>query len=229
MTFDSFYVLAQLQDLERQIAETPRQIEPFRIAYLHEDRPDILCNRVDSKRLLSALAATTARLHARIVATDGLCTNVELLPELVLRAVRMVLLTELAALRDLVGSSAPHERGRTATRSRFRYLHDLMVFVHEELDRITRTWSGHRDRPWADRRAFRAALYAAAQAMQQLGRVPDLAHFLREGSVRDDWPELAAICTRMRAALDIRIAVQPDRPLLMQAQRLHELTIAEPL
>lgn len=229
MTFDSFYVLAQLQDLERQLAETPRQIESLRIAYLHEDRTEILCNLVDSERLLSALAATTAHLHARIVTTDGLGTSLEFLPELALRAVRMVLLTELAALRDVVGIPAQQRRGRATSRGRFRSVHDLMVFVHEELDRITRMWSGRRDRPWVDRRAFRAALSAAARAMQQLGRVPDLASFLREGILRDDWPELAAICTRIRAALDIRIAVQSDRPLLMHAQRLHELTVAEQL
>lgn len=228
MTFDSFYVLAQLRDLERRLAETPRQIESLRIAYLREDRPEILCNLVDSERLLSALAATTARLHARIVTTDGLGASVEFLPELALRAVRMVLLTELAALRDVVGP-APQRHGRAASRGRFRSVHDLMAFVHEELDRITRMWSIRRDRPWVDRRAFRAALCAAARAMQQLGRVPDLANFLREGILRDDWPELAAICARIHAALDIGIAVQPDRPLLMHAQRLRELTVAEQL
>lgn len=228
MTFDSFYVLAQLQDLERHLAATPRQIESLRIAYLREDRPEILCNLVDSERLLSALAATTVRLHARIIATDGLGASLEFLPELALRAVRMVLLTELAALRDVVGSPASR-RGQAQSRGRFRTVHDLMAFVHEELDRITRMWSGRRDRPWVDRRAFRAALCAAARAMQQLGRVPDLADFLREGILRDDWPELAAICTRIRAALDISIAVQPDRPLLVHAQRLHELTVAEQL
>src|SRR3954468_22617073 len=111
----------------------------------------------------------------------------------------MVLLTELAALRDVVGSPAPQKRGPAANRGRFRSVHDLMTFVHEELDRITRMWSGWRARPWTDRRAFRAALCAAAQAMQQLGRVPDPADFLREGILRDDWPELAAICTRIRA------------------------------
>lgn len=226
MTFDSFYVLAQLQDLERRLAETPRQIESLRIAYRRADRPEILCNLVDSERLLSALAATTARLHARIIATDGLGASVESLPELALRAVRMVLVTELAALRDVVGSPAPR-RGQVQSHGRFRTVHDLMAFVHEELDRITRMWSGRRDRPWMDRRAFRVALCAAARATQQLGRVPDLANFLREGILRDDWPELAAICARIRGALDIRIAVQPDRPLLMHAQRLHEITVAE--
>jgi hypothetical protein len=227
MTFDSLYVLAQLQELERQIAETPRQIESLRLAYLREDRSEILCNLVDSQRLLSALVATTARLRTRIVATDGLGTSLEFLPELALRAVRMVLLTELAALRDVVGSPYPPRRGQAQSRGRFRTVHDLVTFVHEELDQITRAWSGHRDRPWSDRQAFRAGVYAAARAMQRLGRVPDLASFLCEGSHRPDWPELAAICARIRAALDIGIAAQSDRPLLLHARRLHEITVAE--
>jgi hypothetical protein len=172
------------------------------------------------------MATATARIHARIVATDGLGAKVEFLPELVLRAVRMVLLTELAALREVMGCPTPQRRA-AANRGRFRDVHDLTAFVHEELDQITRAWSGHRDRPWADRLAFRAGVYAAARAVQRLGRVPDLVSFLCEGGQRSDWPELAEICTRIRAAFDIGIAVKSDRPFLLHAQRLHDLNVAE--
>jgi hypothetical protein len=229
MTFDSFYVLAQLQALEQHITDTPACVESLRLAYAHQDRAEILCSRVDGERLLSAMAITTARLKSRIITTDGLGDRLESLAELAVRAVRMVLLTELADLRDVVGGSDPRGVPRTWCTGRFRRLDDLLAFLYDELDRITRMWSGYRDRPWIDRVAFRAALHAASRAMQQLGKMPALVHFLREGSARHDWPALAEICARIRAALAIGIAVEPEHPLVRHTQRLHELTIAEQL
>jgi len=60
--------------------------------------------------------------------------------------------------------------------------------------------------------------------MRHLGEVPELSRFLREGAMRSDWPALAATCRHMRAALAIRIEVEPDQPLLNHTHRLHELT-----
>jgi hypothetical protein len=175
------------------------------------------------------MANTAARLESRIVATDGLGDSPESLSELVLRAVRMVLLTDLAELRDVAGDLNVHGLPPTWHTGRFRRLEELLAFLRDELDRITLSWSGYRDRPWIDRGAFRAALYAAAQAVQQLGKVPALAHFLREGSARHDWPALAEICARIRAVLSISMAVEPERPRVLHARRLRALTIAEHL
>lgn len=60
--------------------------------------------------------------------------------------------------------------------------------------------------------------------MRHLGEVPELSHFLRDGAARSDWPALRGICRRARAALGIRIVVEPDQPLLIHTHRLHELT-----
>lgn len=226
MTFDSFYALEQLRALERYVAETPARVESLRLAYAREDRAEILCSLMDGERLLSAMAITAARLKELIVTTDGLGNSLESLSELVLRTVRMVVLTELAALRDVISDVAACGRGHALFRGRFRSVDDLLAYVHEELDQITQIWSSYRDRRCTDRTAFRDALYAAARAMQNLGRAPELARFLREGSLRDDWPPLASTCWRIRAALDIQLAVQPDRPLLLHTHRLHELITA---
>ena len=222
MTFDTMAVIGQLQDLEQQIAATPRYVDSLQRAFVRGDRADILCNLVDSERHLRAMATTTASIRVQVVQVDGLDGMLESLAELVLRAVRVVLLAELDVLRGLARGAAARGRSTRLFGGRFQSIDDLASFVHAELDRITRMWS--RDRPWVDREAFRAALRAAAGAMRHLGEVPELSRFLQEGAVRSDWPALVAVCRRTRAVLDIRIVAEPDQPLLIHTHRLHELT-----
>lgn len=221
MTFDSLAVIEQLQDLEQQIAATPRYVDSLQRAFARGDRADILGNLVESERHLRAMATTTACVRDQIVDMDGLGGMLESLTELVLRAVRMVLLIELDVLRGLVCGAAAHGRSTRLFGGRFESIDNLASFVHAELDRITRMWS--RDRPWVDRGAFRTALRAAARAMRHLGEVPELSRFLRDGAVGSDWPALVGTCRRMRAALDVQIAAEPDQPLLIHTHHMHEL------
>jgi hypothetical protein len=175
-----------------------------------------------SERHVRAMATTTACIRDHVVNTDGLGGMPESLAELVLRAVRMVLLAELDALRALWRDPAARGRSTRLFGERFRSFDDLVMFVQAELDRITRMWN--RDQPWVDRLAFRAALRGAAQAMRHLGEEPELSRFLRDGAARRDWPALRRTCKRMRAALDIQIAAEPDRPLVIHRHRRLELT-----
>jgi hypothetical protein len=222
MTFDSISVIERLQDLERQIAGTPRYVDSLQRAFAQGDRADILYNLVHSERHLRAMATTTACIRDQVIEMDGLGGMVGSLAELVLRAVRMVLLSELEALSDLMRGAVRRGRSTRLFGGRFPTVDDLASFVRAELDRITRMWN--RDRPWIDRGAFRAALRDAAQAIRHLGEVPELSCFLRDGAVRGDCPALLRACRRLRAALDIRIAAEPDQPLLIHTHR-HELTL----
>jgi hypothetical protein len=222
MTFDSMTVIGQLQDLEQQIAATPQYVDSLQRAFARGDRADILYHLVHSEHHVRSMATTTACIRDHVVNMDGLGGMLESLAELVLRAVRMVLLAELDALRGLWRGPAASRRSTRLFGDRFRSIDDLASFVHAELDRITLMWN--RDQPWVDRRAFRAALRAAAQAMRRLGEAPELSRFLRDGAGHSDWPALIRICRRIRAALDIRIMVEPDQPLLIHCDRLHELT-----
>jgi hypothetical protein len=170
------------------------------------------------------MARTTAQLKDQILTADGLGDTVESLAELMLRAVRVVLLTELDALQGVWRGAAVRGRSTRLFDGRFQTIDELALFVRAELDRITRMWSGGHDRPYGDRLALRSALRDAAQAMRQLDEVPELAHFLRGGSVRSDWPALRGICRRMRAALGVRIEVEPDQPLLVHIHAPDDLT-----
>lgn len=224
MTFDSIAVIGQLQDLEQQIAATPQYRDSLQHAFAGGEGADILCNLVHSERHVRAMATTTACIRDQVVSMDGLDGTPESLAELVLRAVRMVLLTELDALQYLVRGAAVRGRSTRLFDGRFQSFDELALFLRAELDRVTRMWRRDHDRPWVDRLAFRAALRAAAQAMRHLGEVPELSRFLRDWAGRSDWPALLGICGRMRAALGIQIAVEPDQPLLIQPHRLHEVT-----
>lgn len=224
MTFDSVSVLGQLQDLERQIADATKYLGALQGTHAGKDPAEIRRTVVGSERLITAMALTTSRIKTQVVDTDGLGPKVDSLAELALRAVRMVLLADLVKLQNL-GGRPVRGYALSSARGRLRRVDDLAAFVREKLDRITLMWLDYRDPPSEDRVAFRFALCAAAQAMQRLRKVPALERFLREGSGRNDWPELAEIANRMRAAFEIRIEVQPDQPLLSYAQRLHEVSV----
>lgn len=60
--------------------------------------------------------------------------------------------------------------------------------------------------------------------MRQLGEALELARVPCDGAVRSNWPALLGICRRTRAALCIRIVVEPDQPLLTHTHRLYEFT-----
>lgn len=224
MTFDSIAVIEQLQELEQQIAATPQYVDSLQRAFACGDRADILCNLVHSERHLRTMATTTTRIRDQVVTVDGLDGTLESLGELILRAVRMVLLTELDVLQGLVCGAAARGLSTRLFDGRFQSFDELALFVRAELDRVTRMWRRNHDRPWVDLPAFRAALRAAAQAMRQLGEVPELSRFLRDGATRSDWPALRGICRRTRAALCIRVVVEPDQPLLIHTHRPHEFT-----
>lgn len=224
MTFDSVAILGQLQDLEQQIAAAPQYRDSLQRAFVRGDGADILCSLMHGERHVRAMATTTAHIKHRILTVDGLGGTLESLAELMLRAVRVVLLVELDAFQNVVRSAAAHGRSTRLFDGRFDSFDELASFMRAELDRVTRMWSSDHDRPWTDRLAFRAALGTATQAMRHLAEVPELSRFLRDGSMRSDWPELLRICRRMRAALGTRIAVEPDQPLLIQMHRHDELT-----
>lgn len=229
MTFDPIAILGQLQELEQQIAAAPQYRDSLQRAFGGGDGADILCNLMHGERHVRAMATATVNIKHQILTADGLGDTLESLAGLMLRAVRMVLLAELDALQNLVRGAAVRGRSTRLFDGRFESFDELTSFIRAELDRVTRMWSSDHDRPWTDRLAFRAALGTATQAMRHLTEVPELSRFLRDGSVRSDWPELLRICRRMSAALSIRIAVEPDQPLLIHTHRHDELTSEEHL
>jgi hypothetical protein len=101
MSFDSRSLLRRLQELQLQIAATPQHGESLRGALDGHDLGEAICATIDAERHVLAMAATIADIQAQVVPTDDLGA-VESLSELVFRAVRMVVLTELSMLREVV-------------------------------------------------------------------------------------------------------------------------------
>jgi hypothetical protein len=223
MTLNSPFLIRRLQELEQQIAEVPSHMGPLREAWERQDRPALLCANIDAERHIRAMAITTGHIKAQVVPADGLGDVLESLSELVLRAVRMVLLAELSALRDVV--SEPSARGRSSAlfQGRFRSIDELTSSLDDELIRITNQLRAYRDVQDTERAAYRNALQTAHASMRELHSGSEAARFLRAGLTRTDWPTLQEVCARMLAALAIRIDVDPDLPLVVRSRPLPDV------
>lgn len=203
MTIDSLSILRHLQALEHQLAEVPRHDQALRAANARGDRQTAQRVAVQAERHVRAMAVTIGHLKAQVPA-DDLGSALESLSELALRAARLVVLTELDALHELVRAHP----SRSLSWGRFWGIEDLMVCARAELDRITATWCAYRGRAQTDRPVYRAALHAAHAAMRKLGTASEFARFLWEGRHRTDWPALQALCTQVSAALTLRVDVE---------------------
>lgn len=212
MTFDSLPILRYLQELEHQLTEARRHDQALRMACTGGDRQAAQHTAAQAEHHVRAMAITAEHLKAHVVSVDGLGAGLESLSELALRAARVVVLVELYTLREMVRD---HRPSRSLSWGRFWGIDDLTVCVRAELDQIADRWRAHRGRARTERRVYRAALQAAHAAMRKLGTASEFARFLWEGRSRSDWPALQALCTRISAALTLRIDIEPDRPLFI--------------
>jgi hypothetical protein len=222
MSLESTSLLQRLKELEQQVEDVPRVAEALRQAMNGYDVGNYFRATLDAERHVRAMARTTAHLKAQVVAADPLGAKVESLSELVLRAVRLIVLGDLIQLRDVTCSPSACGRSVALFRGPLACMDDLAAVVCAELHRITRLWDGYRGVRGAERTAYRAALRSAHAAMRQLGRASDFARFLCEGRARTEWPALCEVCARTLAALTIDIDTDPDLPLLVLPEPLHD-------
>jgi hypothetical protein len=202
-----------LQELAAQIAEAPGIHTALRTAM---GQPDIGClvkAKMDGHRHIQAMALTTQRLRIGVVGVDGLGSSLESLSELVLRAVRLVVISELTVLRDL--RHGPHvlERQRLDVEARIGNVDAVADRLRDELDRITRLWCGYRGTPSPDRAAYRQALRAAHRAMRALVNDREISQFIN-AATSCTWPAFREASMRIWNALMVRIDAEPDMALL---------------
>lgn len=214
MTLNSSSLIQRLQELQQQIADATRCGTSLKDAWNRQDRQAFLCASIDAERHVDTMAVTAGDIKAQVVPADALGNEPESLSELVLRAVRMVLLAELNALRDAVSEPSARGRSRALFQGPFRSIDELTASLRDELRRITDQWRAYRGMQRVDRASYRAALRAAHASMRELGIGSEIARFLRAGLTRTDWPAAQKVCARMVAALAIRIDVDPDLPLV---------------
>jgi hypothetical protein len=201
MTFDSASLLLRLLALQQQITASPRHRAALRETRRGADRFTAVCAAIDAEHYARSMVVTTERIRARVVPSDGLGDALESLSELVLRAVRMVVLAELCTLGELVGTS-------TAAAG-------LVLSVRAELNRVTEQWLRSRETASVDRAVYRSALREAHAAIQELGTTSDFAGFLDSGLNRSSSPSFQAACARTLVALTLSINVEPDVPVVV--------------
>jgi hypothetical protein len=201
MTFDSASLLLRLQALRQQIAASPRHRTALREPRKGADRFSPVYAAIAAEHHARSMIVTTERIKARVVPSDGLGDALESLSELVLRAVRMVVLAELGTLGEFVSASPPAA--------------GLVLSARAELNRITDKWLGSRDTASVDRAVYRSALREAHAAIQELGTTSDFASFLDSGLNRSNSPSFQAACARTLVALTVSINVEPDAPVVV--------------
>lgn len=214
MMVDSSSLLQRLQELQQLIADAIRCGELLNDALKRRDYETFFCMSLDAERHVEAMAVITGDIRGQVVPADGLGDALDSLSELVLRAVWIVVLTELSALRDAVSEPSARERAHALFQGPFRSVDDLTASVDAELSQITDGWSACRRLRHVDRASYRAGLRVAHASTRELGCASGAARCLREGFSRMDWPAVQEPPARIVAALAIRIDVDPDLPLI---------------
>jgi hypothetical protein len=225
MRFESLSVLEMLRDLERQVGEYHRHAAQVAVALSGAHLP-LAREATDAlRRVLDTIVQMTTNLQACVVPADGLGETMESLPELAIRARRMVIIAQADRLRDVLRGPVADGRARGWLSGRFRHIDHVSDFFTNEFYRINCLWMQYRR---DDQRAatmaiadrvtlYRTALRVAQQAMQDLGTEPALAHFLKQGTAAGLWPEVQAACVQIAAALAIQIDIEPGRQLSGQS------------
>lgn len=241
MTFDSAAVLGQLLELQQQIIDTPRFTDSLQMCEGREagaipsaapgiDVPSTnmrIAAVLSAERHMTAMAVNTGRLRERVVPSDGLGDDLQSLSELMLRTARMIVLTELEALRDVLGRATHELRARTLCWGAFEDVDDLSRRVRARLQQITNTWTAVRCIAATDRPAYRTALRAAHAGMRHLGSASAFGAFVREARTRSEWPALQVRCARMGDALVLRIDIDADVPLIVHRGPLAERAVEQ--
>jgi hypothetical protein len=218
MKFQSGVVVDTLIALERQLADHREPLTRM-IAELTSHRYAPALEAAEKVRYSLAILVTLYhRLHANVVLADGM-GPVESVGELALRGRRMVILTELGHLRDLLCDCDADARARGWFVGQFQNIDDVLAYAQVELAKIVAICARQPQRLVAEAPASanRTALYystvgVAQRALSDLRDDPDFAYFLRTGHMTAGWPEAAAAFRRIDAALAVHIDVESIGP-----------------
>jgi hypothetical protein len=218
MTFSSSSLIRYLQDLARQITAAAQHVEALHSAFRGENVAHAFATHLEADRHVCAMAATVGYIKTQVVPNDGLGAVVESISELVLRAQRRIVLSELDTLRDIAGEPPTRNRATALAFSPFERLEDWIAYVDYEVNGSVQGWIDFRGQA-DERAAYRAALREAHAGMRRLAECSKATPFLLDAVVRSDWPSLQSPCTRISVALTIPIEVDPDMPVVVIASR----------
>lgn len=227
MTHSSSMLIQHLQDLAQQITAAPHHTEALYAAFQGQSIAHAFATHLDADRHVCTMAATVARIKAQVVPHDGLGHALESISELVLRAQRTIVLTELDALRDIASEPSTRSRLAALAFSPFEQLGDWIAYVGHAVNGSAQGWLDYRGQA-EERTAYRAALRTAHAAMRRLAERSKATPFLLDTMVRTDWPALQAPCSRISVALTIPIDLDPDLPVVVIAPSSSERLTGQP-
>lgn len=209
--FQSSVVVEALQSLEMHLGAHRDHLAHVVSALSAGHWMSALAEADNLRHAIGFVVTMYERLHASIIPADELGSAVESIGELVLRARRMVILSQIGQLRDILRGSAAKNRARSWFGGPFEDIDDVAMFFHNELYRINNIWIQYRTDDAAQRASsdrttiYRASVRLAQRDLRDLLEFPDLAHFLREGLAMADWPEVHTAFTEITAALAVTI------------------------
>jgi hypothetical protein len=210
VSLNTLSLTRNLQELATQIAEAPALLDEVRAAVHQPDVERLTEAKLRGHRHITAIAMTTRRIRDGVIGVDDLGSSPESLSELALRAVRLVVLSELTILRALWRGLNAFSGLRMAIEQETGNFEAVDARLRDELDDITRGWCQCCGTPNPDRAAYRSALRVGHRATSALAEDREVARFLDAGITRVDWPAFRESSTRLRDALLVRIDVEPD-------------------
>ncbi|TMQ19711.1 MAG: hypothetical protein E6J90_17425 [Deltaproteobacteria bacterium] len=219
MPFQSRVVVEALQALERQLAVHRDPLAQVATALSVGHFAPALQAAEKLRDALAIVVSLYQRLYANVVPVDEMGSTVESVGELALRARRMVILTQLGRLRDLLREPKAGERARGWFVGDFASIDDVTAFFADQFAQINQIWVQYRQtHPGAagisstDRiTLYRASVRVAQSALRELRNHPDLAYLLRAGLDAADWPDVLSACSEIVVALAVEVDVKSGR------------------
>jgi hypothetical protein len=227
MGIDSYVVAEMLQRLEQQNAALRPYVAEVAAAVNRDQYSAALEASGELHRLLDMFVATTEVLQDHVVASDGLGELGESIAELTLRARGMVLVGQLALIKDALREPAARARTCGWFGGRFHGIDEMTAFIQERLTNIHEIWMPYRQdrlQPAGMTEAERVSVYrtvvrVAQRALCELRNEPEVARLLESGIAATDVPEIHVACKRIATVLSVQIDIQVGRPTQPKPRR----------
>ncbi|TMQ08306.1 MAG: hypothetical protein E6J90_40860 [Deltaproteobacteria bacterium] len=175
--------------------------------------------------VLDRLAQTIVGLESRVVMLDNRIFGAAVgsLGELLLRAQTAVITLQLQRLRPVL-RYGEHKEDLLLEGSQYRTLEEVIDFMDMKIRRINAVVLGHRI-PWrisheasvptVQQQLHHRAIRNAQNGMRSIADAPGVAHLLRAGIMRSDWPELQSACAHIATMFVISLDVGMDHALFL--------------
>jgi hypothetical protein len=162
---------------------------------------------------VSAIDSVLVDLGRQVVDNDDLGASVGSEEELVFRAARLIVETQLGrieqAIRAVLGSHSPDAVCTDAWDRLLEAMLEAIPLARKELRRITRAWRLHR---YAGAEAIDAVRTAISE-LRAMAEVPEVKRLLGRGWLSTRWPEIAAACGQILVALHVHVDLEGARML----------------